>query len=349
MSQFISPRNFILVLLIAGFMQSGPLLAKKGNSGNSGNSGNFDCDQFSDPGKLENKLSAAIAKLGRGNTLKVSGTCNVNFVIPADVSEITLDGQDTALLIGVDPKREVVSVIGRAIGIKGFDISGGRHGIVVSFGGQLFQKSAGGLVNNFIHHTGGDGVRVHTNSSAKILDNIIVDNPGLGVNIYESSVARIGTKGLSENPDAPNTIERNRLGGILVDRSSTAEIVGNSVSYNGHDNVGNGVWVVKGSQAHIIKNNISDNHGNGVNTAGSSSVQITDNTIDRNTDGVIVGNNTKTSLSGNTSNDGNTQYAVGCYTAGVVNGSLGGLIGLVDSLDLDETCVEILDDYPPVP
>ena len=78
-------------------------------------------------------------------------------------------------------------------------------------------------------------------------------------------------------------------------------------------------------------------------------MQITDNTIDRNTDGVIVGNNTKTSLSGNTSNDGNTQYAVGCYTAGVVNGSLGGLIGLVDSLDLDETCVEILDDYPPVP
>ena len=108
---------------------------------------------------------------------------------------------------------------------------------------------------------------------------------------------------------------------------------------------------MKGSQAHIIKNDISYNHGNGVSTAGSSSVQITDNTIDGNTDGVIVGLNTKTKLSGNTSNVvANTQYAVGCYTAGVVIGTLGDLSGeAIDPVDMDETCVEILDDYTPPP
>jgi len=348
MSQFISPRNFILVLLIAGFMQSGPLLAKKGNSGNSGNSGSFDCDRFSDPDKLETELSKTIGKLKRGDTLKVSGTCNVNFVIPADVSEITLDGQGIALLHGPDPRRAVVHVIGRAIGIKGFEISGGQHGVQVNFGGQLFQRSAGGLVNNFIHDTGGHGVIVHTNSSAKILDNTIVDNPGLGVNIFENSVARIGTKSTGDSyspnsPKFPNTIERNGLGGIQVDRSSTAQIMFNHVL----NNRGTGVRVVKGSQAHVIANDISDNDGTGVSTAGSSSVQITDNTIDRNGfGGITVGNNAKASLRGNDGTYVDPQYAVGCYSAGVVNGSLGDLSGPVD---MDETCVEILEDYPPAP
>jgi hypothetical protein len=304
--------------------------------------GGFDCDRFSDPDKLEKELSKTIGKLKRGDTLKVSGTCNVNFVIPADVSEITLDGQGTALLHGPDSRRAVVHVIGRAIGIKGFEISGGQHGVQVNFGGQLFQKSAGGLVNNYIHHTGNHGVIVHTNSSAKILDNTIVDNPGLGVNIFENSVARIGTKSTSDNPNNPkfpNVIERNGQGGIQVDRSSTAQIMFNHVL----NNLGTGVRVVKGSQAHVIANDISSNDGTGVSTAGSSSVQITDNTIDRNAYGVIVGNNAKASLLGNKSFDGNTQYAVGCYTAGVVIGSLGDLTGPVD---MDETCVEILDDYP---
>lgn len=310
----------------------------------------FDCDEFSDPDELEKQLSRTIGKLTRGDTLKVSGTCNVNLVIPADVSEITLDGQGTALLIGADSSRDVVQVIGRAIGIKGFDISGGRHGVVVNFGGQLFQQSAGGLVNNVIHHTGRDGVRVWSNSSAKILGNTIVDNPGLGVNIFENSVARIGTKSLSDNPNPPdnpnsprypNTIERNGLGGIQVDRSSTAQIMFNDVL----DNRGHGVRVVKGSQAHIIANDISNNDGTGVNTAGSSSVKVTDNTIDRNAYGVTVGNNAKTSLRDNVSIDGNTQYAVGCYTAGVVPGTLGGLIGDMGPVEMDDTCVEILDDY----
>jgi hypothetical protein len=311
----------------------------------------FDCDEFSDLDELEKQLSKTIGKLTRGDTLKVSGTCNVNLVIPADVSEITLDGQGTALLIGADSSRDVVQVIGRAIGIKGFDISGGRHGVVVNFGGQLFQQSAGGLVNNVIHHTGRDGVRVWSNSSAKILGNTIVDNPGLGVNIFESSVARIGTKSLSDNPNPPdnpnsprypNTIERNGLGGIQVERSSTAQIMFNDVL----DNRGHGVKVTRGSQAHIIANVISDNDGTGVRTAGSSSLQITSNTIDLNrSSGILVGNNAKASMQNNESLIGNNQFAVECYTAGVVIGSLGDLKGLVDPVQMDDTCVEILEDY----
>jgi len=187
---------------------------------------------------------------------------------------------------------------------------------------------------------------IHGNSSIKMLNNAIHHNPGPGIVVSESSAARIGTFGLGESSDGPNTIEQNG-GGILVERASTANIVGNDLL----DNRGPGLKVSSGSQAHAIGNNIIDNDGFGIITGGSSSMRIADNTINDNGGGVIVGKNAKATLQNNDSEDGNGGVALVCRIAGVVDGNLAELLNPVmptepEQVNLDGTCVVVLDDYP---
>ena len=87
-----------------------------------------------------------------------------------------------------------------------------------------------------------------------------------------------------------------------------------------------------------------------IGTGGSSSVRIAGNTIDLNKgDGVRVRKNAKATLQGNESVGGNDGFAVVCEIAGVVDGNLAGLLGNLGPVEMDTTCVEVLDDYTPSP
>jgi len=103
-----------------------------------------------DPHKLtcgkEKTIGKALHELKPGDTLLVSGTCNENVEIPAEVHRITLDGQGTATINGGPPTLtgpNVVLIRGTGITIKGFTITGGRDG------GSMGTLTGGSGATNF--------------------------------------------------------------------------------------------------------------------------------------------------------------------------------------------------------
>src|SRR5207244_2781121 len=63
-------------------------------------------------------IRGALASLKPGDTLTVSGVCNENVSIEAEVSRITLDGRGTATVQGTNPGVNVISIRGREITVK---------------------------------------------------------------------------------------------------------------------------------------------------------------------------------------------------------------------------------------
>ena len=101
-----------------------------------------DCDTG---GKIQDAIDAA-----EGRTLiDVSGTCNENVYILEDKNRITLDGGGVAIINGPDATLPTLSVRGRGIEIRNFNITGGT-GIEVCRGGTATR-----IENNIIENTGG--------------------------------------------------------------------------------------------------------------------------------------------------------------------------------------------------
>lgn len=301
----------------------------------------FDCDRFSNPARLAKRLNAVIGRLDRGDILQISGICTVNLTIQEEINDITLDGQGNASFIGPDSSMDVIRIEGRGIIIKGLDISGGRDGIHVHWGGVSQQRGEYGIENNVIHDVGRDGIAVHANSSTRILNNTI-RNAKWGINVFENSSIRIGNRQLNDFPEGPNTIEKNSRGGIQVERSSAAHIVGATIQSNS----GPGVLVRRGSQARAVNNAIANNNSDGV-TVSNSTMHIGANDISQNAgNGVTVRKNGQATLRLNVTTTDNGGYAVNCETGGVVDGQVAGLNGTSGKVNLGTGCVEGLSDFP---
>jgi len=155
-------------------------------------------------------LQAAVDEAKPGDTLLVSGTCKENLVIYEEVARITLDGQGKSTIEGPDAGGRTIEVRGRGITIKGFTITGGRAGLVVTRGGQAIV----------------DG-------------NTVQGAARYGIVIMQSSSARIGN----------NTIQNNRRGGIVVTQTSSARIGNNTVKNNGNGIVIENTSVFDGQDA----------------------------------------------------------------------------------------------------
>lgn len=160
-------------------------------------------------------LNAAIASLKPGDTLLVSGTCNENVTVSANLANVTIDN---------------VVVSGAA-----------TNGIVIT------QGSFGRVINSNLHNNlNGCGIVVSENSSARIgflaasdeaaSPNVIQNNDD-GVCISRNSNARV----------AGNNINNNTNHGVFINTVSHADVSSNDIDNNG----GQGIQVGRNSGVNL--------------------------------------------------------------------------------------------------
>lgn len=302
----------------------------------------IDCNRYASPARQATVFGNKLARLRRGGELRISGHCQVNLTIAAKKTDITLNGQNSGILDGPDPSQDTLRIEGTGIVVKNLEITGGRDGVHIHWGGQAQQRGTYGLEGNNIHHTGRHGIAIHGNAGSRFGNNTIADNPGWGVTVFENSQARIGIANLGDVGDG-NTIVRNGAGGIQVERSSTAHIVSNTLTDNG----GPGVEIRRGSYVQVLNNAIQRNGHRGVSFGGGASGRVAYNDISQNDlSGIRLNKNSNASLGGNSSSVANVGAAVECYLASLVDGALDGLAGSAMLFDTDGTCTEALADYP---
>jgi parallel beta-helix repeat protein len=268
----------------------------------------------------KNTIGNAVKKLKPGDTLSVTGTCNENLLITEDIFRVVLDGQGKGTIQGPDKTIPTVEVRGRGITIKGFTVSGGRDGIVVSRGGQAVVEG------NTVQGTARFGVQVNQSSFAAIANNTIQKNQSTGINIGGSSYAIIGFLSGQDTTASPNTIQENGQHGISVSRSSNARIAGNRI----RNNKLNGVTVSRASQADISSSTIDGNGMSAIDVSQNSSVQLG---ADKG-DGIFQSANTTTAENG--------QAGIKCTINSSTDGRIGTLNGKNGPKDFDSSCVDSL-------
>ena len=252
-----------------------------------------DCDQ-------RQSLTDALLILRAGDTLRVNGTCLANVVIDERLTNVTLDGQGTAVINPADPTAYTITVRGRGITIRGFTINGGTEVVYIQDGGAA-------LIDGNTIQGGLNGVFVTRSSSAHIVNNTIQGNSEAGILINENSSARIGFLLSEERTASPNAIQFNGTSGITVTRSSNARIVGNSINDNRRD----GVSVNRLSVAEISANVINANGGDGIAVSHNS--------------GVHLGRDTGTGIMDLPNSGENAGVGVRCTIGGYADGRIGPL------------------------
>lgn len=270
-------------------------------------------------------VTAAVAAAKPGDTLTVRGVCKQTVMIPAEATRITLNGQGLASIshptgnTTPGPAAHVVYIRGRGITISGFRIQGGVDGVHLSGPAQAV------INGNVISGNKGRGIHVDKGSIAQIYDNVIERNDGGGIHVTESSMARIGFLIPPQPQLQPNRIRNNGRYGILVERGSTARIVGNRIEAND----GAGVMVDRSSEADVAANTIGGNTGDAVVVSRNSGVNFSSER-----EGPTDGPNMTDPASKNRG------VAVRCEIGGYVDGPLGTLSGIAGTKVFDRTCVD---------
>jgi parallel beta-helix repeat protein len=265
-------------------------------------------------------IASFLPRLRPGDRLLVSGTCNENVTIGSRFTGITLEAQGSATINGTDATANTIAIQGKGHIIKGFTITGGSRGILVSRGGSAT------IDGNTIQNTGSDGIQVSESATARIINNTIQNNPDTGISVFENASVHIGFLTGTDITASPNTIQNNATRGILVSRSASARIVGNTISGNGDDGVG----VFRNSQADIANNVISNNGGDGI-TLNNNSV-------------VNLGADTGTSIY-DLPNDGsgNAGFGINCSSTGAVaDGRQGTITGASGATNFSTSCINSL-------
>ena len=279
------------------------------------------CDQgagaeLSGRGPLQRAIDTSLP----GASILVSGTCLENVTIPIGKDGLTLDGAGTAAITATDPARPVVLIRAQDITLRGFTITGGFGGVVITQGGR-------GLIDgNIIRDSTSYGVGASQLSAAVIVNNTIQNHQQAGIGVAETSYAFIGFVQASDTVASPNIISGNRTQGIVVFRGSYARIVGNELSNNG----ANGVNVRESSSAQISDNLVNANGGNGILVAQGS--------------GVLLGADSGTTIYArpNRTTTNNAQFGIRCQVAAHADGRLGTLIGTAGAENFTEGCVSSL-------
>jgi nitrous oxidase accessory protein NosD len=202
-----------------------------------------------------------------------------------------------------------ITVIGKEVTIKGFVITGGRNGITIAKGGTVI------IDGNVIEKTLNDGILLTNHAHARIIRNTIRNIRRHGIVVAEGSSARIGFITPRDPGPSSNTIDGSRgtgpptFTGIVLNRNSSARIVGNKIINFSRD----GIAVVMGSHAEITGNHINNNGRDGIVVIENSGVNL----------------GTDVSLKGSPFNDTNTgenkKLGVRCFIGGYVSGRLGTL------------------------
>lgn len=276
----------------------------------------IDCDQLA-------PINGAIGNLKPGDTLVVSGMCVEKIVIPRHMHNITLDGQGKATIQAPKPSKPgppvfPVFIEGTNITIKGFTIEGGYHGI------HLSGPASAVIDGNIIQHAD-VGIHIDKGSLGMIINNTIKKNHHMGIHVNENSYARIGFLIPPRPKPLPNVVSNNGGNAIVVDRSSSAWIVGNIIK----ENKGHGVLVDRNSQVDVVANTIAANTGDGIHARHNSGVNLSDEGSERN-DGPNI--TLKDSI--------NAGFGIRCGVDGYVAGPQGSLAGTKGAKHFENACTD---------
>ena len=244
-------------------------------------------------------LTAVLAVLGGAVSAAFSATIHIPADQPTIQAGINAAANGDTVLVAAGTYRETINFMGKAITVA--SASGPRVTIIdgSSVGGPVVRfvmaETSKAVLRGFTIQGGtlccfpyeGGGIEVN-NSSPSIIGNVIQNNVGAGngggINIYFGSPLVRG-----------NTINGNSVafsggtegGGIDILGSSSAQIVGNSVTANFGVGFGGGIGLNGGSNAVIRNNRITGNtaesEGGGIWLANNSDEIIVQNLIAKNT------------------------------------------------------------------
>ena len=261
-------------------------------------------------------LNATIKKAKPGDVVNVTGTCNENVVIPANISGITIDGQGLATINAAGAGPFAVHVLGTDITLKNLAINGGSIAVYVT-------SAASAIIDNStVQGASSIGINITHNSVARIVDSIIQNNGGCGVNVTEGSAARVGYRSHVDTQASPNAILNNRYG-VCVNRSSNARIVGSSISNNALD----GILIDTVSHADVSGNTIDGNGRNGMFVTRNSGINL----------GLTTGPVIFQAANATAANS--ASYGIACSLNSYVEGPLGSVNGTSGATQFLNQCV----------
>jgi parallel beta-helix repeat protein len=263
-------------------------------------------------------VGPVLARLKRSDVVLVQGTCRENIVIEAGLNHVTLDGQGKARIDAPDAHQPALQVLGREITIKGLIVTGGQFGISVNRGATAIVES------NTMQNAALSGLEVSQNSFARVVKNTIRQNHSHGVLVLGSASVHFGVMQTGDRVPQPNVVEDNRGDGIMVLRSSTARIIGNTISGNRR----HGLTVQQASHADVAANLFNRNGEDAIRVVGNSGVNLADSAM-------------RLFQQPNTTTTPNGGFGIRCEVGAYIEGPLGSLNGSKGAKDASDTsCVD---------
>jgi parallel beta-helix repeat protein len=263
-------------------------------------------------------VAPALDSMKPGDTLLIRGICRENIVIQPEVQRITIDGQGKATVHATDARQPAIQVLGREITIKGLTLTEGLFGVAVNRGASAV------IDHNAIRNAKHSGIEVSQNSFGRIINNTIEENRLNGILVLGSASVHIGVLSTGDTVPSPNVMQKNGEDGISVMRASTARIIGNTFSGNGR----NGLTIQQASQAEVAGNLFNGNRQHGIWVAGNSVLNLADSV-------------TRLFERPNTTTAPNGSFGILCETGAYVDGSIGSVRGSRGTKDaLDKSCID---------
>ena len=259
-----------------------------------------------------------LARLKPGDVVLVQGTCRENILIQPELNRITVDGQGKATINAPDARQPAIQVLGREVTIEGLITTGGQFGISIARGATAI------VVGNTMENATISGLEVSQNSFARVIKNTIRQNRSNGVLVLGSASIHFGVMQTGDRVAQPNVIENNGGDGIMVVRSSTAHIIGNTVSGNQR----HGLTVQQASHADVAANDFNGNGEDGIRVIGNSGVNLADSAM-------------RLFQEPNTTTAPNGGFGIRCEVGAYIEGPLGTLNGSSGDKDVsDKSCID---------
>jgi parallel beta-helix repeat protein len=263
-------------------------------------------------------ITAALAAVKPGDTVKVIGTCKEQVSFAPEMVRITLDGQKKTRIEHPGksaPSPHGVFIRGKDITVKGVTVTGGLDGIHLS--GPASAEVEGCVVTK----VSGRGIHIDKGSVVRVLDTTVEEAGVVGIDITGASYAYIGLRIPRVPTLSPNTIRNNAGPGINIERTSGAWIVGNTIT----GNKGSGIEVNRNAQADVLANTINENGGDGINVSYGSGINFKSEPRKEGPNQTMQDNN---------------GVGLRCSAGGYVAGPLGSLRGKQGAKAVEAGCVD---------
>ena len=297
----------ILAVLVLAVAMNAPKVSAQANQANE-----HATTKYVDCGNGDT-ITGSLQFVRPGDTIIISGTCNENLLLSSLTGQyngLTLDGQGTATIAGLDPTLNVIELTGVSeFTIRGLTITGGNDGLSINTGSVIAIDTV------VVQNTGRHGIHFQRGSTmGYVVNSTIQNNPGNGIVINENSNVRVGFTdgvGASQGATGPCMIQGNGGHGIRIQRNSSARVYTNTIS----NNANNGVNIESNSYAEIATNVIGGNAKNGVAVTENSTLHLGNPSGTRNED------------QPNTATVPNGQFGLSASWGSYVSGRVGTLTG----------------------